>query len=57
LIKAGLIVGLPLVLILKQPDLGTALVLMPMLVVGAFLAGLQWQHAAVITLVGVFGDR
>ena len=27
LIKAGLIVGLPLVLILKQPDLGTALVL------------------------------
>src|ERR1700731_2240427 len=36
LIKAGLLVGVPLVLILKQPDLGTALVLMPMLVVGAF---------------------
>ena len=53
LIKAGLIVGLPLILILKQPDLGTALVLLPMLVVGAFLAGLQWQHAAIITLVGV----
>jgi rod shape determining protein RodA len=53
LIKAGLLVGLPLVLILKQPDLGTALVLMPLLVVGAFLAGLQWQHASVITLVGV----
>ena len=53
LIKAGLIVGLPLGLILKQPDLGTALVLMPMLAVGAFLAGLQWQHAAVISLAGV----
>ncbi len=53
LIKAGLIVGLPLVLILKQPDLGTALVLMPMLVVGAFLAGLQWKHAAAIVLIGV----
>src|ERR1700704_5389740 len=53
LIKAGLLVGVPLVLILKQPDLGTALVLMPMLVVGAFLAGLQWQHAAVIVLIGV----
>src|SRR6267154_1557682 len=39
LIKAGLLVGVPLVLILKQPDLGTALVLIPMLVVGAFLAG------------------
>ena len=43
LIKAGLLVGVPLVLILKQPDLGTALVLMPMLIVGAFLAGLQWK--------------
>ena len=53
LIKAGLLVGLPLALILKQPDLGTALVLMPMLVVGAFLAGLQWKHAAVIVMLGV----
>ena len=53
LIKAGLLVGVPLALILKQPDLGTALVLLPMLVVGAFLAGLQWQHAAVFTLAGV----
>jgi rod shape determining protein RodA len=53
LIKAGLLVGLPLGLILKQPDLGTALVLMPMLVVGAFLAGLQWKHAAAILLIGL----
>ncbi len=53
LIKAGLLVGVPLVLILKQPDLGTALVLMPMLVVGAFLAGLQWKHAAAIVLIGL----
>ena len=53
LIKAGLLVGLPLALILKQPDLGTALVLMPMLIVGAFLAGLQWKHAVAIVLIGV----
>ena len=53
LIKAGFLVGLPLVLILKQPDLGTALVLLPMLVMGAFLAGLQWKHAAAIALVGL----
>jgi rod shape determining protein RodA len=52
LIKAGLLVGLPLALILKQPDLGTALVLVPLLVVGAYLAGLQWQHAAVFSLAG-----
>ena len=53
LIKAGLLVGVPLVLILKQPDLGTALVLIPLLVVGAFLAGLQWQHAAAFSLAGI----
>jgi rod shape determining protein RodA len=52
LIKAGLLVGVPLVLILKQPDLGTAMVLVPLLFVGAFLAGLQWQHMAAIVLVG-----
>jgi rod shape determining protein RodA len=53
LIKAGLIVGLPLGLILKQPDLGTALVLLPLLVVGSYLAGLQWKHAAAIALIGL----
>src|SRR5438270_8873118 len=53
LIKAGLLVGVPLVLILKQPDLGTALVLVPLLVVGASLAGLQWKHAAVFSLAGI----
>ncbi|HVS75015.1 MAG TPA: rod shape-determining protein RodA [Candidatus Acidoferrales bacterium] len=53
LLKAGVLVGLPLGLILLQPDLGTALVLMPMLVVGAFLAGLQWKHAAAVALIGI----
>src|SRR5437868_13332213 len=52
LIKAGLIVWVPLILILKQPDLGTALVLMPTLAVGAFVAGLKWQHSALFSLVG-----
>src|SRR5258708_19185962 len=53
LLKAGMLVGVPLALILKQPDLGTALVLVPMLAVGAFLAGLKWQHAADFTLAGI----
>jgi rod shape determining protein RodA len=52
LVKAGLLVAVPLGLILKQPDLGTALVLVPLLVVGAFLGGLQWQHAAIFSLAG-----
>src|SRR5215831_16862637 len=51
LIKAGLLVGLPLVLILKQPDMGTALVLLPMLIVGALLAVLHWKHAGIIVVV------
>jgi rod shape determining protein RodA len=51
LVKAGLLVGVPFILILKQPDLGTAMVLIPVAVVGAFLAGIQWKHAAVILLL------
>src|ERR1700720_1155656 len=51
LFKAGALVALPLGLILLQPDLGTALVLIPVVAVGAFLAGLQWKHAAALLLV------
>src|SRR5258708_13213351 len=43
--KAAAVVGLPLALIMLQPDLGTALVLVPLVAVGAYLAGLQWKHA------------
>ena len=53
LLKVGALVAFPLGLILLQPDLGTALVLVPMLVVGAFLAGIKWQHAAAIVVLGV----
>src|SRR5277367_6443396 len=48
LIKAAVVVGVPLALIMLQPDLGTALVLVPLAAVGAYLAGLQFKHAAVI---------
>jgi len=37
----------PVALILKQPDLGTAMVLVPVALVGAFFAGIEWKHAAV----------
>src|SRR6202790_783699 len=40
LIKAAVVVGFPLGLIMLQPDLGTALVLLPLAAVGAYLAGL-----------------
>ena len=47
LAKIFLLTIVPVGLILMQPDLGTAMVLVPVAVVGAFLAGIQWKHAAV----------
>ena len=52
LAKAAVLTGLPLVLILLQPDLGTAMVLVPVTVVGAFLAGIQWKHAVALLVLG-----
>jgi rod shape determining protein RodA len=53
LMKVGVLTGVPLALILKQPDLGTAMVLVPVAIVGGFLAGIQWKHALAIVLLGV----
>lgn len=49
---AGLIV-VPTVLVMKQPDLGTALTYLAILVVGAFLGGLRWKYIAAIAVVTV----
>jgi rod shape determining protein RodA len=54
LIKAAALMGLPLALIMLQPDLGTALVLVPLAAVGAYLAGLNWKHSlAIVTLAAI----
>jgi rod shape determining protein RodA len=50
LFKVCALTGVPVALILRQPDLGTAMVLVPVAAVGAFLAGLQWKHVAMILL-------
>jgi rod shape determining protein RodA len=50
--KAGAIVGVPMLMVLKQPDLGTALTYLPVAVMGLFLGGLQWKPAAAIGLIG-----
>ncbi len=49
---AGLVV-VPTVLVLKQPDLGTSLTYLAVLVAGSFLAGLRWKYIAVIAVVTV----
>ena len=55
--SADLMIGfgftvLPLVLIAKQPDLGTAVVLLPVFLGVAYLAGMRMRLLAVITIVG-----
>jgi len=49
--KAGAIVGIPMLLVLKQPDLGTALTYLPIAIMGLFLGGLQWKQAAAVVLL------
>jgi rod shape determining protein RodA len=51
--KAMALVGIPMLLVLKQPDLGTALTYSPILVVGLFLGGIDWKKAGIILLVGL----
>jgi len=46
--KAFALVGLPMLLVLSQPDMGTALTYTPVLIAGLFLGGINWRQAAVL---------
>jgi rod shape determining protein RodA len=46
--KAFAIVCVPMALVLKQPDLGTALTYFPVLIVGLFLGGIRFKQAAIL---------
>jgi rod shape determining protein RodA len=48
LLKAGVLVGLPMLMVLKQPDLGTALTYSPILIAGLLLGGLRWRQAVIL---------
>ena len=50
--KAGAIVGIPMLMVLRQPDLGTALTYLPIAIMGLFLGGLHWKQAAIVILAG-----
>lgn len=45
--------GVPLALILLQPDLGTALLMAPVLLAMLFMAGAKLRHLVIIMLLGV----
>jgi rod shape determining protein RodA len=53
LILGGIFTLIPLLLIARQPDLGTAVTLIPVFVGVAFLAGLRLRLLGVLALVGV----
>jgi rod shape determining protein RodA len=49
--KAGAIVGIPMLMVLAQPDLGTALTYLPIAVMGLFLGGVRAKQALAVALV------
>ena len=51
IVKAGALVGIPMLMVLAQPDLGTALTYMPIAIMGLFLGGIKAKHALAILLV------
>lgn len=48
---AGLVL-IPTALVLKQPDMGTALTYLAVLLCGVFLGGLHWKYLAAVVLTG-----
>ena len=51
LLKATGLVALPMALVAKQPDLGTALTYSPILLAGVLLTGLRWQYLLAVGLI------
>jgi len=50
--KAFFLVGVPMLMVLIQPDLGTALTYMPILVAGLFLGGINLRQALILMTCG-----
>jgi rod shape determining protein RodA len=53
--KAGAIVGVPMLMVLAQPDLGTALTYLPIAVMGLFLGGVSWKQGLTVALLAGLG--
>ncbi len=51
--KAFAMVGIPMLLVLKEPDLGTALTYAPVLVAGLFLGGINLRQSLILLTVGL----
>lgn len=49
--RLGGLIALPMLLVMKQPDLGTSITYVPILVAGVLIAGLRWKYLAIIAAV------
>ncbi len=50
--KAFALVGVPMLLVLKQPDMGTTLTYFPVLIAGLFLGGISLRQATILIVCG-----
>ncbi len=48
LAKLGVFIGIPMLLVMKEPDLGTSLTYLPILICGVLMAGLPWKHLFIL---------
>jgi rod shape determining protein RodA len=51
MVKAAALVGIPMLMVLSQPDLGTALTYLPIAIMGLFLGGMKLRHALVVLAI------
>ena len=52
ILKAFALVGVPMILVIRQPDLGTTLTYMPILFAGLFLGGINIRQALILLTCG-----
>lgn len=48
LAKLAAFVGVPMLLVMKEPDLGTSLTYLPILVCGVLMAGMRWKYLLIV---------
>lgn len=53
LLKLGGLALIPMGLVMRQPDLGTSLTYLPMIIIGVFLAGLRWQYFVSVGVIAL----
>ena len=52
--KAIALVGVPMLLVMKQPDMGTTLTYAPILILGLFLGGINLRQSLILTACAAF---